>query len=273
MAWRTRKDPWGDCVTPQPWSLTPSVCFGAVMHERHTVANNRFVYPVAFLRVPLSNLATLRAPLLGVERRGIFSLRSADHGPRDGSPLLPWVRSLLAEHGLSRHADGEVVLHTMPRVFGYVFNPVSFWFCHDRVGQLRVVLAEVNNTFGETHRYLVFHPDIRPIEPGETLHARKVFHVSPFFPVQGEYRFCFDSRDGLNAVSIDYYDDGEKQLSTRVGGRAQALDGAAMWRWLLRYPLMTFGVVFRIHFQALRLWSKKVRFHRKPPPPLEETTT
>lgn len=260
-------------MSSQSWSLTPSVCFGAVMHERHAVTSNRFVYPVAFLRIPLSRIESLRVPLLGVERAGVFSLRSKDHGARDGSPLLPWVRSLLAEHGLAGYADGEVVLHTMPRVLGYVFNPVSFWYCHDRVGQLRVVLAEVNNTFGETHRYLVFHPDMRPIRSGETLSARKVFHVSPFFPVKGEYRFCFDSCDGLNAVSIDYYDDGEKQLSTRVGGREQALDGAAMRRWLLRFPLMTFGVVVRIHWQALRLWWKKVRFYRKPPPPLEETTT
>ena len=243
------------------------------MHQRHTVADNRFVYPVAFLRLPLSRLTSLNTPLLGVERAGVFSFRSSDHGARDGSPLLPWVRSLLAEHGLAGFAEGEVVLHTMPRVLGYVFNPVSFWYCHDAGGQLRVVLAEVNNTFGETHRYLVFHPDRRPILPGETLHARKVFHVSPFFPVRGEYRFRFDCHDGMNAVSIDYYDNGSKQLSTHVGGREQALDGAAMRRWLWHFPLMTFAVMFRIHWQALRLWWKKARFHRKPPPPLEETTT
>ena len=255
------------------WSLSPSVCFGAVMHERHAVASNRFVYPVAFLRLPLSQLAGLRAPLLGVERPGIFSFRSSDHGARDGSPLLPWLRALLAAQGLEGQADGEVVLHTMPRILGYVFNPVSFWYCHDSQGQLRVVLAEVNNTFGETHRYLVFHPDRRPIEPGETLSARKVFHVSPFFPVQGEYRFRFDAAEGMNAVSIDYYDGGEKQLATRVGGHEQPLDGVAMRRWLWRFPLMTFAIMFRIHWQALRLWWKKARFHRKPPPPLEETTT
>lgn len=260
-------------MTPAAWPLAPAVCFGAVMHQRHAVADNRFVYPLAFMRVPLSQFDTLRVPLLGVERAAVFSLRARDHGARDGSPLLPWLRQLLATHGVGQWADGEVVLHTMPRLFGYVFNPVSFWYCHDQRGALRVVLAEVNNTFGESHRYLVHHPDGRPIVPGDTLHARKVFHVSPFFPVRGEYRFTFDYRDGVHAVSIDYFDDGAPQLSTRVGGRAQALDGAAMRRWLWRFPLMTLGVMWRIHWQAVRLWLKKARFYRKPAPPLEETTS
>lgn len=252
--------------------LDPVACFGAVMHERHVGAGNRFVYPLAFLRLPLSRLEELEVPFLGIDRAGLLSFRSTDHGARDGSPLLPWIRSLLARHELAEVADGEVVLHAMPRIFGYVFNPVSFWYCHDRQGTLRVVLAEVNNTFGERHNYLIHHPDRRPIADGDELVAHKVFHVSPFFPVVGEYRFCFEGRGDLHAVTIDYYDQGVKQLGTRVGGRAVPLDGAATKRWLLQFPLMTLGVVFRIHWQALRLWLKKARFHRKPPPPLEDTT-
>ncbi len=252
--------------------MVPVACFGAVMHERHVVAGNRFTYPIAFMRLPLSRLDDLKVPLLGIDRPGLLSFRSADHGARDGSALLPWIRALLARHDLDDIADGEVVLHAMPRVLGYVFNPVSFWFCHDREGCLRVVLAEVNNTFGERHNYLIHHPDRRPIEGGDELVARKVFHVSPFFPVVGEYRFRFEGRGSLHAVVIDYYDQGVKQLSTRVGGKATPLDGAATSRWLLRFPLMTIGVIARIHWQALRLWLKKARFHRKPPPPLEDTT-
>jgi uncharacterized protein len=249
-----------------------AVCFGAVMHERHVQAHNRFVYPTAFLRLPLSRLEKLQVPLLGIERANVFSFYSRDHGARDGSPLLPWLRSLLDAQGLAAVCDGEVVLQTMPRLFGYVFNPVSFWFCHDRDGQLRVVLAEVNNTFGEHHNYLVHHPDLRPIQPGDELGARKLFHVSPFFPVRGDYRFRFDTRGAVHAVSVDLWDDGSLQLATRVSGRAEALDGRAMRRWLLRQPFMTLGVVARIHWQALRLALRRVRFHRKPPPPIEETT-
>lgn len=253
-------------------ALEPAVCFGAVAHARYATTSNRFVYPIAYLRLPLSRLSSLSVPLLGIDRSNIFVFRSADHGPCDGSPLLPWIRGLLDEHGVGAACNGEIVLQAMPRLFGFVFNPVSFWFCHDADGALRVVLAEVNNTFGERHNYLVFHADLRPIVAGDELSARKVFHVSPFFPVRGEYRFRFDRHGDTHAVAIDYFDAGIKQLETRVGGRLQALTGRAMASWLLRYPFMTIGVVTRIHWQALRLWSRKVRFFRKPPPPTEETT-
>lgn len=252
--------------------LEPSVCFGAVMHERRLPAFNRFVYRMAWLRLPLSRLDECANPLLGIDRRAIFSLRSADHGARDGSALLPWIRGVLASHGLTPHTGGEVVLQAMPRLFGYVFNPVSFWFCHDEAGRLRVVLAEVNNTFGERHNYLIHHPDVRPIESGDELFARKVFHVSPFFDVRGEYRFGFGSRDALSYVTIDYLVDGQLQLATRIAGAGQSLDTSAMRKWLFRFPLMTLGVIARIHWQALRLWFKKVPFFRKPQLPLEETT-
>ena len=250
----------------------PAVCFGAVMHERHVQAHNRFIYPTAFLRLPLGDLDTLRAPLLGIERANVFSFRSRDHGARDGSPLLPWIRSLLRTHGLAEVCDGEVVLQTMPRILGFVFNPVSFWFCHDREGALRAVLAEVNNTFGERHNYLVRHPDMRPIVSGDELRASKCFHVSPFFPVRGEYRFRFEQRGDVHAVSIDLWDGGDRQLSTRLSGRAEAITGRSMAKWLLRQPFMTLGVVARIHWQALRLALRRVSFFRKPAPPLEETT-
>ncbi len=253
-------------------ALQPAVCFGAVMHERHVQAHNRFIYPTAFLRLPLSRLATLRAPLLGIERGNVFSFRNRDHGARDGSPLLPWIQTLLRAQGLAELCDGEIVLQTMPRIFGFVFNPVSFWFCHDRAGALRVVLAEVSNTFGERHNYLVHHPDQRPIVAGDELRATKCFHVSPFFPVRGEYRFRFEQRGAVHAVSIDLWDGSELQLSTRLSGRAQALDGGAMRKWLARQPFMTLGVVARIHWQALRLALRRVSFFRKPPPPIEETT-
>ena len=253
-------------------ALQPAVCFGAVMHERHVQAHNRFVYPSAFLRLPLARLDTLRVPLLGIERANLISFRRRDHGARDGSPLLPWIRALLDERGLAAACDGEVVLQTMPRILGFVFNPVSFWFCHDRAGSLRAVLAEVNNTFGERHNYLLHHDDLRPIVTGDELRASKRFHVSPYFPVRGEYRFRFEQRGAVHAVSIELWDGGERQLSTRLSGRAEKVSGTSMAKWLARQPFMTLGVVARIHWQALRLALRRVSFFRKPAPPIEETT-
>ncbi len=250
--------------------LEPALCLGAVMHARSLPAANRFVYPLFYLRLPLSRLESLSSAMLGIDRPGLMRVDYRDHAARDGSHPLPWIRALLAREGVE--AEGEVVLQTMPRVLGYLFNPVSFWFCHDRGGALRAVVCEVNNTFGEHHNYLVARADGKPIANGDVLHTRKVFHVSPFLPVRGEYRFRFHRQGDINAVAIDYWDAGVKTLTTRVSGRAHPLDRGHLTRALARFPLLTVGVVARIHWQALRLWLKRVTFYRKPSPPIEELT-
>jgi DUF1365 family protein len=242
------------------------VCFGSVLHVRHLPVRHRFVYPMFFLRLPLSRLDSLGGALLGIDRPRPMSLQRRDHGPRNGEPLLPWIRDLLRSEGLD-YVDGEVVLQTLPRILGYVFNPVSFWFCHDRGGVLRAVLCEVSNTFGEHHNYLVVHEDGRPIAATDTIRARKVFHVSPFFPVRGEYRFRFGTASGRSSAAIDYHEEGRRLLTTRLTGQVQPLTAAALTRALLRFPLQTFGVVARIHWQALRLWLKRVPLVRKPVAP------
>lgn len=257
----------------EPMPMLPQICFGAVMHERRVPVVNGFTYPMFYLRLPLSEIDRLaRSPsrLFGINRRALMRFDFRDHGPGDGSPPLPWIRALLERHGVE--AEGEVVLQTMPRLFGYLFNPVSFWFCHDDEGALRAVLCQVNNTFGERHNYLVSHPDGRVIVGGEWLRARKVFHVSPFFPVRGEYRFRFEQRGPVGSVDIDYWDGDTRMLATRVSGRAEPMSRKTLSRALWRFPFMTLAVIARIHWQALRLWLKRVAFFRKPLPPLEETT-
>ncbi|MDP1734687.1 MAG: DUF1365 domain-containing protein [Sulfuritalea sp.] len=251
------------------------LCTGKVMHARFAARQSptahSFVYPLFFLALPLSQLPDAGNRWFGIERARPLSLRYRDHGARDGSPLLPWIRQLLAAEGITA-ADGEVVLQTFPRLFGFVFNPVSFWFCHDREGALRAVLAEVRNTFGDRHNYLVAHADQRPITVADTLPARKIFHVSPFFPVAGEYRFRFDISDQRRRVELDYWLDGERVLATALEGRPQPLAATPVLRALLRQPLLTLAVVWRIHWQALRLWWKRAVFHSRPQPPLQETT-
>lgn len=244
---------------------------GTVMHHRHHPVRHRFSYPMFAVELDVDDLAD--APrALAVDRRGWLAFRSSDHGARDGSPLGPWVRHLLARHGLGC-ADGRITLLSMPRLLGYLFNPVSFWFCHDRDGGLRAVVAEVNNTFGEHHNYLVRRPDRGPIQDGDVLTARKVFHVSPFLDVEGEYRFRFVRGAGRLQLVIGHDVDDRRVLSTALWGDMAPLTGRNLVRVALRTPLQTLAVIARIHWQALRLWLKGVAFHGKPLPPLEETTS
>lgn len=228
---------------------------GHVMHARLRPALNRFVYPVFYIRLNLDRLDECRSAWFGIDRWRPLSLRTRDYGPRDGSDLSQWLRALLAQHGVA--APASIWLQTFPRVFGYVFNPVSFWHCHDADGRLSAVLAEVNNTFGETHHYLL------RVAQGEAA-CDKWMHVSPFCPTRGSYRFRFRTDGAMPRTGIDYYDDDGLLIRTTLSGRAAPMSSRAIAAALLRYPLLGLGIVFRIHWQALRLWCKGVPFFRKP---------
>lgn len=252
---------------------TLAVIHGEVAHRRLAPRRNAFRYPAFCLRLPLSQLDALEDAGIARNRRGLLSFHDRDHGARDGSALLPWIRRLLAHEGVA--ADGEVVLHAFPRVLGYVFNPVSFWVCHDREGGVRAVLCEVANTFGERHNYLLADPSGTPLASGRTLTARKVFHVSPFCEVRGSYRFRFAFDPSRWLARIDYHEDDQAPvpvLETWISGTAEPLARTTARRLLLRYPLYTLAVVARIHWQAAKLWAKRVPFFTKPLPPAETTT-
>jgi len=239
--------------------------FAQVMHQRYRPVVHRFVYPVFCLRLNLAELAGLDNRWFGVDRRRPLSLRTRDYGSRDGSDLLVWIRGVLSDAGLP--ADGAVWLQTFPRLFGYAFNPVSFWYCHDDAGQLRAVLAEVNNTFGEHHRYLLSATDGGVIASDSVLSCRKLLHVSPFCKVEGGYRFRFIERAGRGFAGIDYHDADGLLIRTSIGGKLAPWTPTNLRRALFGQPLLTLGVIARIHWQALRLWLKRVPFYRKPAPP------
>jgi DUF1365 family protein len=244
---------------------------GRVMHARLRPRQHVFSYPIFFLRLRVDALDRLSCRFLSVDGFNLVSFHRRDHGPRDGSDLLPWIRDLLAREGCG-FADGEIWLQSFPRVLGYVFNPVSFWLCHDREGGLRAVLCEVNNTFGEHHNYLLAHEDGRLIRADDVMQARKIFHVSPFFPVSGRYSFRFAPAEASTVFRIDYEDDEGKILLTSVSGQGQPLRAAALLRCFLAHPWMTMLVIVRIHWQALRLWRKGIPFLSKPVPPTQETS-
>jgi uncharacterized protein len=238
-----------------------------VTHRRLRPRNNAFRYRVSYLCLALDAIDAAAGRWLKVDRAGLVSFRRGDHGGRDGSDIRIWLRGILAEHGLGEVCNGEVMLMTMPRMLGYLFNPVSFWFCRDRTGAVRAVLCQVSNTFGESHCYLVHHDDRRPILADAWLDGRKVFHVSPFLPVEGDYRFRFRLDDRIAHIDINYHDADGLMLATSVAGRREPLADRSVLRRFLGNPTMTLGVVLRIHWQALQLWRKQARFYRKPDPP------
>lgn len=249
-----------------------SIVDATVVHRRLRPRENAFRYKVGYLCLDLDALESAAGRWLKLDRRGLVSFRRADHGTRDGSDLKVWLQDILRQQGVADVCDGEVVLMTMPRMLGYVFNPVSFWFCRDRAGMLRAVLCEVNNTFGESHSYLVHHGDGAPIGPDQWLEGRKVFHVSPFLPIEGGYRFRFRLDAGRAHVDLNYHDAGGLMLATSVGGRREPLDDRGILRRFLANPTMTLAVMVRIHWQALHLWRKRARFYTKPAPPSELVT-
>ena len=150
-------------------------------------------------------------------------------------------------------------------MLGYAFKPVSFWFCHRRDGALVAVIAEVNNTFGERHCYVLGDAPGKPIGAGAELGAAKVFHVSPFCDVEGRYRFRFVTTAERAVARIDYDDCDGPLLTTSQSGRFAALDAAGAARALLGYPLFAMGVIVRIHWQALRLWVRRVPLRGRTP--------
>ena len=241
------------------------------MHARSRPKLNRFEYRVPY--VALGETALLsggRFGVLSVDRANLFSVKMRDYG--DGELRGPaFVRDVLMRLQLTS-ADGEIVLVTIPRMLGFAFNPVSFWVCLDRQGALRVVIAEVNNTFGERHFYVCRHADQRAIQPQDTIEAEKVFHVSPFMPVEGHYRFQFSWTAQAFAARIDLYDGEGLILTTAMAGRREAVTVWRLVRALGANPLLMFKVLGLIHYQAVRLWMKGVRHFSKPPPPAETVT-
>ena len=240
---------------------------GVVRHRRLRPVANAFEYPTYFLMLPLRTLRERPCAALARNRFGLLAFHDRDHG--DGrDDALSWVDELLRSEDVD-DATGEVWLHTYPRVLGFAFKPVSFWHCHRPDGSLAAIVAEVNNTFGERHCYLLAGPDLAY---GREMQARKVFHVSPFCEVQGRYRFRFMRTADRTVARIDHDDDGGPLLLTSVSGRLQALTSRAARRAFFGMPLMTLGVIARIHWQAARLWFKRTPFFSKPAPPQAFTT-
>ena len=242
----------------------PLIGSGQLRHHRLRPADYAFAYRSYFLKLPLRALRTAPVPAIRRNRFGLLAFHDRDHGDGRGDALA-WIDELLAREGIA-DADGEVWLQTYPRVLGYVFKPVSLWYCQRADGTLAAVVAEVNNTFGERHCYLLAGPELAW---GREQRAAKVFHVSPFSAIEGHYRFRFlRSADASRiVVRIDHHDAAGVLLQTSLSGQLEPLTAASARRVFFGIPMMSFGVIARIHWQALRVWLKRVPFRKKPHPP------
>lgn len=264
---------------------------GATWHGRRGAIRDSFRYRLDL--VLLDPEAESRAPLFRRNARAVASVRDRDHGgPRGRGEGAAWARRAFETAGL---APGfRLMLLTQPRWLGVGFNPVSFWFAFtgpasgagsgteaspdagSRTGRapgpaLVAAIAEVNNTFGDRHGYLCARPGFAPIGPGDVTTARKVFHVSPFQDVAGDYSFRFDIRDGAIAIRIDYRNGAEGLVATYEGERLP-LTAPRLLRAALRFPFAGFRAIALIHWRALRLRLKGAAFRPRPAPPAEDLT-
>ncbi len=236
--------------------------YSKVMHKRLKKRENGFVYNVFNICFDVTKTDSLKSKLFSVNKFNIFSFYNKDHGNRDSSSLESWIRNILAEDGINENVK-KIYLFTYPRILGYVFNPVSFWFCLNKNDELIAVLSEVNNTFGESHSYLIKNQDLSPIKSDQYFDSKKEFHVSPFFKVRGDYKFRFIFTAEKIAVWIDYFDS-KKALLTSVVTKNLYLSDSQLIKAFIKIPLMTFKVIFLIHYEALKLVIKRIKYVPKP---------
>jgi DUF1365 family protein len=233
--------------------VNSAIYTGTLVHARRAPRRNVFRYPFSAFLVDLDEVHELerRVRLFSYNRPNVVTLRDADHF--DGSPLKDAVIALAGDTSIER-----VLMLAQLRVCGYVFNPVSFYWCYRGDGSLACMVAELNNTFGERLPEVLRGPALR-------YEHRKRLHVSPFFGLDQSYDYAFSQPgDEVWARIHVHDDDGSRPLTAVLHGRRRELTNAALRRMLLRYPLMPLQVITLIHWQALRLWVKRVPFHHKP---------
>ncbi|MEI4488408.1 DUF1365 domain-containing protein [Frigidibacter sp. MR17.14] len=243
---------------------------GQTYHGRRGGPAHGFRHGFDYLLIPDMEAEAV-APWPFSRKGGPVCLRDRDHGGPPGAGRgAVWLREVLAAEGVD--IDGLTIgLIAQARLWGHVFNPVSFWLARDGAGALRAVVAEVSNTFGDRHSYLCLREDGGPITREDRLRARKVFHVSPFQDVSGGYVFRFDIAEDRVGIFIDYVTAGGG-LYASFSGRRRALTRAGLAAAMLRRPFGSRRVLALIHWQALRLWGKGARYRPRPEPPSAEVS-
>ncbi|MEY9124320.1 DUF1365 family protein [Bradyrhizobium yuanmingense] len=251
---RTNPDKADDATMPA------ALYWGKVMHARWRPVHHRFTYRVMSLLIDLDRLheAPRQSWLFDVNRAAAFSFHERDHGDRKGAGLSQYVRRIAAERGIDL-SDGRILLLCYPRVLGYVFNPLSIYFCYWASGDLALLIYEVRNTFGEMHSYVLPVQDARP-DCAIRQSQAKEFYVSPFMEMGTHYRFSISPPEQNVAVRIVQTGDQGAMFAAAFRGRRRALTSRALLAALVGLPFLTFKVIAAIHWEAMRLWLKGVPY-------------
>lgn len=237
-----------------------------VFHARRRPFTHAFRYRLYTLLLDIDRLDSLPRPLTH-NRAGLLSFWDRDHGQRDGTPLRPWLEAELATHGVDLEG-GRVLMLAMPRMLGYGFNPLTLYYCHGPDGDLRALVYEVKNTFGDQHCYIVPTPGGWAGRQAPSHDHPKEFHVSPFFDIAGDYRFRVGLPGADLSIDIRLLDgEGELLVATQTG-RREPLTSGGLWRAITAHPLLGLKVMAGIHREAWSLWRKGARFYRRPEPPV-----
>ena len=252
-------------------SELPDSCLyvGRTVHVRFQPFEHRLAYGLYQLLVDVDTIGQTTRTLrwLSYNRFGLLAFYDKDHGDRSGNRLRPWVEGCFQSAGIDL-GGGGIRLLTFPRVLGFVFNPVSFYFGYYPDGRLAGMIYEVNNTFGDTHCY------VAPAENGAVEHheADKVLHVSPFFDVSGRYAFTVRPPDAHVSIVIEKFSGAIRDHLATLKGRHLALTDKALRTAFFAIPLLTLQVVAAIHWEALKLVFKGARYHHRPLPPQPTST-
>lgn len=236
---------------------------GTVVHSRLRPKRHRLRYRIFMVLFDLDELEAMdgRLRLFAYNRAGLLSFHDRDHGDRSGESLRPWVERKLSAAGITPDG-GAIELLCMPRVLGHVFNPISAFFYRRRDGSLQALIYEVNNTFGETHSYVLPVAD----QPGGLVEQRtpKRFYVSPFMEMDLGYEFHILPPEEATSIAIAARDaDGVVLTASFAGKRSELSDAALLSAWLA-HPLLSLKVLAGIHWEALCIWLKGTRFHANP---------
>ncbi|MBS0530720.1 MAG: DUF1365 domain-containing protein [Proteobacteria bacterium] len=235
--------------------------FGDVMHARLKPVGHRFSYRVMNLLIDLDRLneADRHSRLFGVNRAALYSFHESDHGDRNGTSLRDYARRCADLHGIDL-TDGRVLLLCYPRLLGYTFNPLSVYFCYRADGSLALMIYEVRNTFGEIHPYVLPVMPDQMSAAGVRQEQRKAFYVSPFIEMAMRYHFRISEPQDTVRVRILETDNDGPLLAATFSGKRRSLTTSALLRSFFSLPLVTIKILAAIHWEALRLWIKGVRF-------------